>query len=443
MGSSTTRTRGARPTASTSESLSKKTGNKLHRQSLYIKQKQEREKEKREARFRRKKEERQDPELRRVRVERNQPASLDRKRVWDDVDDDSLGARVDMEQLLKRRRIAQEEEEAELAERKQKQIEGNDDDEDDEDNEDDDDDADSMLGSGSEGEDDDADDSDEEGAAKARAKRAIRDDSLAPSTTSTNLDLTPEALMAKFPSLFAEDSLRAEPKLLVTTTLNSTLHDEARLLCLLFPHAHYVPRSAHRYGHKYSVREIARFAANRGYSAVLVLREDQKRPAALDVVHLPAGPTAHFSISNWIPGKKIPHHGNPTNHYPELLLNNFKTPLGVLTARLFQTLFPRTPEFQGRQVVTLHNQRDYIFLRRHRYVFRDKRKTEKSVVGADGKELKGMEQIRAGLQELGPRATLKLRRIDKGVGRAGSEGDDAVSWEWKAKMEKERTRFNL
>lgn len=93
--------------------------------------------------------------------------------------------------------------------------------------------------------------------------------------------------------------------------------------------------------------------------------------------------------------------------------------------------------------MTLHNQRDYIFLRRHRYVFRDKRATEKSVVGADGKELKGMEQVRAGLQELGPRATLKLRRIDKGIGRAGSEGEDAVQWEWKAKMEKERTRFNL
>lgn len=42
-----------------------------------------------------------------------------------------------------------------------------------------------------------------------------------------------------------------------------------------------------------------------------------------------------------------------------------------------------------------------------------------------------------------PRCTLKLRRVDKGIGRAGSEGEDALSWEWKAKMEKERTRFNL
>jgi len=106
-------------------------------------------------------------------------------------------------------------------------------------------------------------------------------------------------------------------------------------------------------------------------------------------------------------------------------------------------LFPPQPELQGRQVVTLHNQRDYIFVRRHRYVFRDKRSTEKSVVGLDGKEIKGVQDIRAGLQELGPRFTLKLRRVDKGVGRAGSQGEDGLQWEWKAHMEKKRTRFNL
>ncbi|KAI0013707.1 Brix-domain-containing protein [Xylariaceae sp. FL0662B] len=408
-------------------SLSRKTGNKLHRQELYVKQKREREKEKRESRFRRKKEENREPELRRARVERNQPATIDRKRVWDDVDDDSLGASVDMEQLLKRRRTQQEEAEERLA----AVGEDNDDSGEDHDEED------SMLGS-----DNDEDESDEETAAKARAKQAMRDDSLAPSTTSTNLDLTPESLVAKFPSLFSDDG-PAEPQVLITTTLNSTLHNEAQLLCTLFPNSTYIPRSAHKYGHKYSVREICKYAGNRGYSSVMILREDQKKPIGLDIVHLPSGPTFHFSISNWVEGKKLPGHGNPTNHYPELLLNNFRTPLGVLTARLFQTLWPKTPEFQGRQVVTLHNQRDYIFLRRHRYIFRDKRPTEKSVAGADGKEMKGVETIRTGLQELGPRATLKLRRIDKGIGRAGSEGDDAIQWEWKAKMEKKRTRFNI
>lgn len=57
--------------------------------------------------------------------------------------------------------------------------------------------------------------------------------------------------------------------------------------------------------------------------------------------------------------------------------------------------------------------------------------------------MKGVEDVRAVPQELGPRFTLKLRRIVKGIGRAGSEGDDAVQWQWKSKMDVKRTRFNL
>jgi len=56
--------------------------------------------------------------------------------------------------------------------------------------------------------------------------------------------------------------------------------------------------------------------------------------------------------------------------------------------------------------VTRHNQRDYIFLRRHRYIFREKKGREKSVVGADGKPVSGVEDIRVGMQEIGPRCTL-------------------------------------
>ena len=56
------------------------------------------------------------------------------------------------------------------------------------------------------------------------------------------------------------------------------------------------------------------------------------------------------------------------------------------------------PEFEGRQVVTFHNQRDFIFVRHHRYVYRKE----------DGK-------TRARLQELGPRFTLKMRWLMNGV----------------------------
>jgi ribosome production factor 1 len=395
-----------------------KTDNKFKRQDLHVKQKKARDSLRRDERFRRKREEDRDPELRKERLARNVPITIDKKRVWDEVDGDGLNVSVDVEQL-KRRRI----EAAEAAEAAEQEDSTPDDD------------ADSMLDSEDSSDDEHKDD-------LLSAKRKQRAASNAPSTTSTNLDLTPDSLALKFPTLFSEDPPPI-PKILITTSINSNLHAEAHLLCTLFPNSVYIPRSAHRYAHKFSLREISSFATNRSYTAVVVLKEDQKKPTGLSIVHLPSGPTLHFSIANWVEGKKLPGHGNPTNHYPELILNNFRTPLGLLTARLFLTLFQPQPELQGRQVVTLHNQRDYIFVRRHRYVFRDKRATEKSVVGPDGKEIKGAEDIRAGLQELGPRFTLKLRRVDKGVGRAGSQSEEGLEWEWKAHMEKKRTRFNL
>lgn len=59
-------------------------------------------------------------------------------------------------------------------------------------------------------------------------------------------------------------------------------------------------------------------------------------------------------------------HARPSPHSPELILNNFQTLLGLSVGRLFGSLFPPLPQFRGRQVVTLHNQRDFLFFRRHR-----------------------------------------------------------------------------
>lgn len=415
------------------QSLSLKTGNRLKRQELFVEQKKQRSKDRREERMRRRKEERNDPELRRERLEKNKPLTIDKKRVWDDVDDDSLGVQVNVEELRRRRLAAEQAAEIEAMDQEMAEDgEGVDKEEDEED-------YDSML------EDDSEEEEERRRAVEKKAKQRKRDSSVAPSvtpsTTSTALDLAPTSLVVKFPSLFTDEP-PLEPKVLITTGLRSTLHEEAELLCTLFPNSNYVPRSSHRYGHKYSLREISKFAANRDYTAVVLLHEDQKKPSGISVVHLPAGPTLTFSITpgSWMTGKKLPGHGNPTNHWPELLLNGFSTPLGVLTARVFTSLFPVRPEFEGRQVVCFHNQRDFIFVRRHRYMFRE---SEKSVADEDGKPMAGVEGVRAGLQELGPRFTMKLRRVDKGVGWAGSEGEDAVQWAWKAKMEKDRKRFNL
>jgi len=361
------------------------------------------------------------------------PDTLDSKRKWDEADPEErervLGRAVDLVGLAKRRKVeeadGEREADSEDGEMNDQEMDIEDDGVPDDD---------SMLGDDSDSE--EHDDTLSPNQQKLTVSKA-EDDALEPLSTMADEvpSLAPDSLVSKFPTLFEAP---ATPKILVTTSLNSTLHAQAEAVASLFPNATYVRRSANRFAHKYSVREISRFASNRGFTALLVLMEDQKRPCGLDVVHLPAGPMFHFSLTSWMEGRKLPGHGRPTDHQPELILHGFRTPLGVLAATLFRTLYPTDPEVQGRQVVTLKNQRDYIFVRRHRYGFRERRETEKSVLGADGRPVRGVEGIRAGLQELGPRFTLKLRRVDKGIQRGSGQ-----EWEWRGRTDRERTKFQL
>ena len=110
-------------------------------------------------------------------------------------------------------------------------------------------------------------------------------------------------------------------------------------------------------------------------------------PDAITLIHLPNGPTAYFKLTSIELSKRISvrlsnhhplqaitdttrlqGHARSTAHFPELVLNNFVTRLGHTVGRMFQTMFPPMPQFQGRQVVTLHNQRDFLFFRRHRSI---------------------------------------------------------------------------
>ena len=59
------------------------------------------------------------------------------------------------------------------------------------------------------------------------------------------------------------------------------------------------------------------------------------------------------------------------------------------------SLFHYDPQFHGKRAMTFHCQRDYIFVRHHRYEFKSTEKCK--------------------LRELGPRFTLKLRSLQKGT----------------------------
>ena len=391
-----------KPQLSAKAHLPFRVGNKLKRQNLHITRKKATDSIRRDERFRRRREEDKDPSLREKRLTENIPLTIERKRTWDKVDNDTsdgLGLSVDVERLKQQKAEENQVELNETTESHEALVDSEDE-------------RDSMIDSAS----DDEVVKPTAAASKPSKKRTATERATSPtkSTTSTNLDFTPEALAAKFPTLFSSEPPPV-PKILITTGINSTLHKEGQLLTTLFPHSVYIPRSAHRYSHRFSVREISSFATNRNYTAMIVLKEDLKKPTGITIVHLPKGPTFHLSITNWIEGTRLPGHGNPTGHIPELILNNFRTPLGLLVAKQFQQMFPPQPQLEGRQVVSLTNQRDYMFLRRHRYVFREKRESEKNVVGPDGKEVQGVEGIRAGLQEIGPRFTVSVCQYQLGV----------------------------
>lgn len=168
-----------------------------------------------------------------------------------------------------------------------------------------------------------------------------------------------------------------------------------------------------------SISEFCTKAAEKNFTDVLVIKEDKRALSTLTHIHLPTGPTAIYKISSFVPTEKIPGHGRCTGHKPEVILNKFSTSLGLRVARMLGSLFCHAPNFIGRQVATFHNQRDFIFFRFHRYVF-------------------SANRDKARLQELGPRFTLKLRALQKGVFQHPDVAEHEFRWQTKTDINRRR-----
>lgn len=221
------------------------------------------------------------------------------------------------------------------------------------------------------------------------------------------VDISLDSFASYFDAALNTDASTA-PKVLITTSTKATkaTYEFCDELVNVVPGAEFIRRKK---GKHFEMGNIASWASGRGYSNMIVVNEDMKKPNAITLIHLPHGPSAYFKLSSVTLSKQIIGHARATSHYPELVLNNFITRLGHTVGRMFQTLFPPLPEFQGRQVVTLHNQRDFLFFRRHRYAFRSTEKTA--------------------LQEIGPRFTLKLRWMKKGIPAVYALGQPARALE--------------
>ena len=208
-----------------------------------------------------------------------------------------------------------------------------------------------------------------------------------------------------------------EPQVLITTSIKHT----GSIFNFVKEIKDFIPNSFFYYRKKYNLKEIIESAKEKNFTDVVIIYERLRKPYRMVITHLPDGPTCEFKLSNVIYSDQIFNNAKSTYHHPELILKNFSTKTGYRLSRVINSLFPHSPEYKGREVVTFHNQRDFVFFRHHRFIFTE-------------------DFQRVNLQEIGPRFTMRLLSIQKGTfDREFGE----YEYVYKNKMGIKRRKFNL
>ncbi|OII75969.1 ribosome production factor 2 [Cryptosporidium andersoni] len=193
---------------------------------------------------------------------------------------------------------------------------------------------------------------------------------------------------------------KRSPHLLITTCRKPSKHmyNFLKEFVAIIPNCDFYKR--YNFKIKSIIKEINSNKDNT-YTDLLIFIEHpiKKQPWGLYICHLPDGPTSYFRMRSLKLAQDMKGTAVSTTHNPEIILNNFDTRIGYRIGRQLASLFPFNPDFNGRRVITFHNQRDFIFFRHYRYIFKQKDNKVTST----------------GLQEIGPRFTLKLMWLQEGT----------------------------
>lgn len=181
----------------------------------------------------------------------------------------------------------------------------------------------------------------------------------------TDPDISEDTAVDQFAPFF---NLEKSAKVVLTTSPRA--HTKTIKFCRQVKRC--LPDAIYRTRKHFCIKGMISAAAERGYTHLFIVQENMRRPVGLYVIALPGGPTAYFRLSSVRFVEHIRNRAPYSHHKPEIIMNNFRTRLGLSVSRLLATLFHFDPDFRGRRVVTFHNQRDYIFFRHHRYLFKQK-----------------------------------------------------------------------
>jgi ribosome production factor 1 len=223
-----------------------------------------------------------------------------------------------------------------------------------------------------------------------------------------------------------ESASRPVPKIAMMV---GSEHPSKRTYDFLKEFTEVVPNSHYFKKKTFSVKKVSKILFEKGFTCLFVIQEHNKAPDSLLIVNLPEGPSSQYKLTNLRLGSELKNSATcNTEHNPEIILKNFSTRLGFRVKRQLQSIFPVKSDEHGRRVITFHNQRDFIFFRHYRYIFKedgDQHQTpdhdddhdnddyDSEMIDGHPKS-SGNEKIRCPLQEIGPRFTLKLHSMQVG-----------------------------
>ena len=76
------------------------------------------------------------------------------------------------------------------------------------------------------------------------------------------------------------------------------------------------PTAEFHHRRQFGIKKIIAEAIEKGYTDLVVVNEDRKKPTGLLISHLPNGPTLHFKVSSIVFEKDIANHGKAQGFYP-------------------------------------------------------------------------------------------------------------------------------
>ncbi|AFP65678.1 ribosome production factor 1 (nucleomorph) [Chroomonas mesostigmatica CCMP1168] len=143
---------------------------------------------------------------------------------------------------------------------------------------------------------------------------------------------------------------------------------------------------------KFKIKQILCYLKSKEIKTLLIFKEKKNWAYDIWIINMREKVSIHFQLKSILLKKNFQDNNDSVSYKPEIILKNFNNKTGKIIFFLLKNLFPFSPNFKNRNVVSFFYRNNLIFFRFYRYIF-----------SLSGKDVK--------LQELGPRFIFRFCKV--------------------------------